>query len=87
MKGDKVFVNGSVLDDSYAIWKRGGAADFDEVKVPAGMVFVLGDNRDFSKDSRFWETGPFLPVRNIRGRAFVIYFSFAGLRRAFTILK
>lgn len=42
------------------------------VTVPAGHVFVLGDNRDFSSDSRYWG---FVPFKYIRGRAFFIWFN------------
>ncbi|HVJ09478.1 MAG TPA: signal peptidase I [Acidisarcina sp.] len=43
-----------------------------ELIVPQDSYFVLGDNRDHSRDSRYWG---FVPMQNIVGRPFVIYFS------------
>jgi signal peptidase I len=53
----------------------GNRDNFGPLVVPKGMVFLMGDNRDFSLDSRFF--GP-VPEKNIIGRARVVTVSIEG---------
>lgn len=48
---------------------------FGPYVVPDGTYFAMGDNRDRSSDSRFWGT---VPRSHIKGRAFMVYWSFEG---------
>ena len=50
--------------------------------VPPGQYFALGDNRDFSSDSRYWG---FVPRANILGRPLVIYWSLHSTSRDYQI--
>jgi signal peptidase I len=74
----EVFINGVLQDEPFAVW--GGVAkdkDFPPRKVPTGSLFVLGDNRGESQDSRFWAT-PFVRAEHVLGRAMYVYWSRSG---------
>jgi signal peptidase I len=76
-----VFINGEPWkEDSYGEHKDstilpGSVSprdNFGPVKVPKDSLFTLGDNRDQSRDSRFWG---FVDLKEVKGSAFIIYWS------------
>src|SRR5262245_16691648 len=77
VRNKQVFVDGKPWDDPHATWAPGhGQSDNSgPFTVPPGHVFVMGDNRDQSYDSRFW--GP-VPMSDIKGKALIIYWSWDG---------
>lgn len=86
----KLYINEERVDDSSYTWHRDPRVfpnrsgipesarrrdNFGPYTVPEQHYFCLGDNRDQSYDSRFW--GP-VPARFVKGRAFLVYWSFGG---------
>ncbi len=76
---NKVMVDGKPINESYIYWRPDYAPTqptFGPVKVPDGKLWVMGDNRNNSDDSRFQGKGDLLagavPVSNVIGKARLI---------------
>ncbi|MEK6531547.1 MAG: signal peptidase I [Deltaproteobacteria bacterium] len=79
LKNRVVYINGIEQKEDHAYWKGTmfgedpeKSANFGPYVVPEATVFVMGDNRDRSFDSRFWGA---VPMADIKGRALIIYWS------------
>lgn len=89
IRDKQVFIDGRPLDEPYAVFDDDMVFPAEEAlpaqyamrdqmsarRVPEGQYFTMGDNRDRSHDSRFWG---FVPKALIKGKAFMVYWSFDG---------
>lgn len=64
----RLYVNGSFVVEGYRIVKD--RSSMPDTRVPEGDLFVLGDNRPVSEDSRYFG---FVPLENVRGEVFLVY--------------
>ncbi len=94
MRAGVVYVDGEPLEEPYVLPENFEPGAYWGPKVvPADHYFMLGDNRDDSRDSRAWG---FVPRSLVKGRAFFIWFSYredrddyrrVGLARLYSIAK
>jgi len=83
IKEKKIYINGKILEENWGFFKDekyigSPRDDFGPVEIPKDRIFVMGDNRDESNDSRFWGT---VPIENVKGKAFLIYFSWDPINK------
>ena len=69
-----LYVNGNAVDEPYL--NEPMRSDFPELTVPEGKLFLLGDNRNHSQDSRSWGS---IDESCVKGQALFIYFPFNHL--------
>jgi signal peptidase I len=80
---NKIYINDVLIQDPWGHYSERSdwtkylqpMEKFGPVVVPKDSLFVLGDNRDNSQDSRFWG---FVNVNAVKGKALIIYFSWNG---------
>ena len=70
IRDGRVYVNDQLQREDYILEKT--RTDYPKTTVPEGTLFVCGDNRGNSSDSRFPDVG-FLPLENVKGKAVLVF--------------
>ncbi|MBT01641.1 signal peptidase I [bacterium] len=97
--GNQVYLNGNLLEEGYATLGE-SSMNVGPLVVPDGYLFVMGDNRPYSEDSRHWisqssgnfilegfsadadfsESGGFIPINDVAGKPFLVFWPLSEFR-------
>ncbi len=94
IRNKQVYINDQPLSEPYKVhsdnqvYAKNGYYNYEDtirdnfgpVTIPSGHLFAMGDNRDQSSDSRYWG---FVPLSYVKGRPWIIYFSYEAERDAY----
>jgi signal peptidase I len=69
----QVFINNTILEEDYVLFEGDSLEkNMDNLRIPSEDIFVMGDNRNHSYDSRMFGT---VPIKDIKGKATKIYWA------------